>query len=73
MTFFKCQSLPSDTDVVAPIPTMVEHLNGETSDEDEDDEDSEAESSRDNCSVHSTTAGHSNQPRRTYTYCAVLC
>jgi len=44
---------------------MVEHLNGESSDE--DDEDSEAESNEDNCSVHSTTAaaGRSNPPRRT--------
>lgn len=58
-------SVPSDIDVVAPIPTMVEHLNGETTDEDEVDEDSKAENNRDNCSVHSTTAtGRSNQPRR---------
>lgn len=48
---------------LTPIPTMVEHLNGESSDEDED---SEAESNGDNCSVHSTTAtaGRSNPPRR---------
>ena len=51
---------------------MVEHLNGETSDENEEDEDedSEAESNGDNCSVHSTTASRSNQSRM-YTHCVV--
>jgi len=43
---------------------MVERLNGATSDEDEEDEVSETENDdRDNCSVHSTTAGRSRQLR----------
>jgi len=41
----------------APIPTVVEHLNGESSDEDSDDDKNRA-----NSSVHSTTAVPSKQP-----------
>jgi len=44
--------------VAAPIPTMVEHINGETSDEDSD-----ADNEPLNCSVHSTTTVRSNPTR----------
>lgn len=59
----KC-SVPGQTTDAAcntPIPTMVERLNGETSDE--DGEDSDADCNTVNSSVHSTTAVHSDQPR----------